>query len=86
MSRHRILHVEWTDSAVTGTWRNRERAAKVDNTMQCHTVGLVIRDDSKTLVLAQTWTSDLREVSDTMSIPRKCITRRRHLGNVSKGK
>ena len=79
--RHKILEVEWIDSQSRGRWRDIEEAAK-DYAGKCCTVGLVIRDDGDSLVLAQTWSDDLTCVCDTMSIPRKSILRRKNIGTV----
>jgi len=77
MPKHRLLRVEWEDSASRGKWHRTTEIGR-RATLQCESVGYVVRSDKHEIVLAQSICEN-EDINDTMAIPRGCIRKVRRL-------
>lgn len=67
----RLLEVIWRDTSSWGDWH--ETNHKDDEPIECVTVGYVVRETKRDLVLAQTFSRG-GKVTNTMAIPKSTIT------------
>ena len=74
----RLVLVEWDDASSNDRWRDADSLSETE-TMNCLTVGYLIRANSHELVLAQSLTGD-NDVSATWAIPRGCVQGVKYLG------
>ena len=72
MKKHRMVYVEWEDSAGSTRWMDLERATQF-KTSQCETLGYLIKSDRQHIVVASCRCPDTDEVSHLDAIPRSCI-------------
>ncbi len=75
MKRARIVEVEWVDICSTGRWTNKPKLG----VLHCVSVGMLIHKCRQNLALVQT-SSETGDWTDTITIPRKCISRVRNVG------
>lgn len=71
----KLALVEWLDSCGISGWHT---LSGNDSASKCITVGTLCKDSEKEVVLALS-KSDSGNVSDTIAIPKICITRIRYL-------
>jgi hypothetical protein len=73
------VEVEWWDSASADLgWRPQAEYRKEVGPLQCRTVGYLLNRTPKHVTVVQNWDRN-DKVSDSMSIPRSCITKLRVL-------
>lgn len=72
----KILYVIWLDHCSVSSWMDREEAIKTADMAEIHTVGWLIHEDKDKLVLALNIDSSNDNVSDAITIYKKCITER----------
>ena len=70
--------VKWLDHSSESAWRGREEAKKVED-WECETLGWVIEETEKYLILASSRVVRCDQVSDTTAIIKGDILERREL-------
>lgn len=78
MSKDRIVCIEWEDSYHESDWMPKSVVRRRVHTSKCKTVGFLLRSNFKEVTVFQS-KSDSGNVTDIMSIPRKCIKNMRFL-------
>ena len=73
------VEVEWVDSCTRGNWDSLERHRKESRPSRCRSIGYLIESSDRCITVAQSMSTDSQNISDTMSIPRKAITRVRRI-------
>lgn len=71
-----LVHVDWTDAQVSGTWLLEEEVRL--ELPVVHTVGFLIKEDDKAIIIASTVGSD-RHSNAHILIPKGMIVDRREL-------
>jgi hypothetical protein len=66
------VRVTWEDSCASGTWRKLEDALEHCQPATCTSVGYLLRDDERDVLLAQSEDS-MGSVTDFISIPRSAV-------------
>ena len=70
---HRLVRVEWEDSAGLGRWRDLQ-VVKKEEPLVIVTVGYLLRDDEKGITIAGSWDSQsMPNVADATVIPRSAV-------------
>lgn len=73
-----IVEVEWEDSAAEGGWSKRDRYL-AQEPAQCRTVGYLLKADRKKVILLQSCHPKEDRFTDSLTIPRSCVTSMRKL-------
>lgn len=73
----KLALIEWDDAYSYGGWH--EPSPERDRVARCVTIGLVLLDNDKQVTVAQNVSLTSGNVGDTLTIPRACIKRIRHL-------
>lgn len=68
-----VVHVEWVDSEAVGEWTELTEASH--DLGLIHTVGMLIHQDSDSLLVASTYDGVREAVNASIWIPRGCIRR-----------
>lgn len=75
-----LVEVEWVDSCTFGRWRPKAEYAAAEPA-HCRTAGYLLKADKQCVTIVQSMGRDMVEpISDSMTIPRGCVTRIRRLG------
>ncbi len=74
----RIVCIEWEDSCTDTGWHSKEYAGK-HCISTCHTVGYLLKNNKKGVVVFQSKSEATGEVSEMIAIPRKVIKSLRYL-------
>jgi hypothetical protein len=79
MPKSGLVIVTWYDSATMDEWQGREDATRRGAQLaKVKTVGFLLKITRRAVVVAGSW-SDADMVSETFSIPRKCVKRIRRV-------
>jgi hypothetical protein len=74
-----ILYVEWEDArGVHQEWTDLEEL-KAQDTCRCHSVGRLLRENKKEIVLVPHWYDDPASGCGEMAIPKGAIKKRKKL-------
>ena len=77
----RMVKVEWLDSCVDNGWKSEHEV--IENTVShCESVGYLLKKDKTQVSIIQN-VSDTGNVSEQMSIPRRCVKRIIYLKEVN---
>lgn len=68
----KLAEVTWVDACVRGGWDLLDEYERAAHTSVCKTAGYILKRTRNEIVLIQSM-SDKRHVSDSMTIPAKCI-------------
>ena len=79
MKRDKVVVIEWEDSYHDSDWMGRGRARYDSRVSKCKTVGYLLKSNLREVTVFQS-KSDTGNITDTMSIPKKCIKSLRYLG------
>ncbi len=75
MSKERIVRVEWEDSCTDSGWNKRTTYETEASISQCESVGFILKSNRTQLTLFQSKSHVTKQVTELISIPRKCITK-----------
>jgi len=81
MGKMRMVEVEWEDPSsckFKAAWVDREAASTME-LLYCRSVGLLVKKDAKTVVLALNEAPENDEVGDVFVLPRSCVKKMRYL-------
>ena len=81
MKKAKIVYVEWEDSASAQGWMKAKDAKKY-KVAQCMSVGFVLRDTKKKLLLCTSLWPDNSDACQLMCIPKSSITKIEHIRDV----
>ena len=70
-----MVHVEWVDSNSCTDWEEHHEARDLP-VATCHTVGMLVRDEPDRVVVATNYDATNDRSSQTIAIPKGCISRR----------
>jgi len=74
-----IWYIEWEDTrGVTQEWSDLKELKKVD-TCICHSVGRLLRETKRKIILLPHWMDDPANGCGEMAIPKSAIRKRRKL-------
>jgi hypothetical protein len=74
-----LVEVDWVDSASRGRWDSLENYRN-EVTAKCRSAGYLITKNKRVVILLQTQSvNTMNDALDSITIPRGCITRIRHL-------
>ena len=74
----KLQHVVWNDHFSTnGKWLDPSEIKR--DLLKCETVGMLVAEDTESIVLAPTWCEGNSMVSDPMTVIKGCIVSRRTL-------
>ncbi len=76
--RDRIEIVDWEDITSRGSWNTPEYHAEA-GLLLCQSVGFVLAETRKTLVLYQNRHAMGTTIADSITIPKSCIRKRRRI-------
>lgn len=68
----KMLYVEWVDASAGSSW---EKISEVDGIYDCRSLGFLIKEDNKQLVLAAAVSKD--ECNASIAIPKAWIRKRK---------
>ena len=85
MARARkIVHIEWVDSATHSGWHNTAHDPR--GVAHCQSVGMVVRDNEKEIVIVQSWSDDetVAKVGESIAIPKAAVRRKRNIASIQR--
>ncbi len=69
----KVVYIQWEDSRIiTCGWQHREFAKELE-IYPCHSVGIIIGETKRHIILAPNWYED--KTSQEIAIPKSCITK-----------
>ena len=80
-----IVIVKWEDSASMGRWRGFYTVRKESKLCECQSVGYLVANTAKKITLVQSISVE-GDCTDSISIPKRCISRMSILRRGLKGK
>lgn len=74
---HKAVYLEWVDStAMGGVWIDHEKKPAAPD---CHTLGWIIHEDSKTITVAAHTSVSTTSCAGALTIPKCAIKKRRSI-------
>jgi hypothetical protein len=71
----RCVEVEWVDSCTDGRWASVAIHRKESHPSTCRTIGYIVDNSPKHIILAQSQSIDTQHCTDTMAIPKSAVRR-----------
>lgn len=76
----KVVHVQWVDSEAIGEWTELSEASHDLGVI--HTVGLLVHQDTDSLLIASTYDGVREAVNAAIWIPRACVKAVTPLGQI----
>ena len=73
----KLVEVEWINSCAMGKWRDKKEYENQEP-ITCRTAGYLLSKDKKRVIILQSQSNE-GGMSDSMTIPRVCVKRMKHL-------
>lgn len=80
MKRLKILEIFWYDSWANTGWRNDEQQGTTVSSFNCSTIGYLVNEDAKHIVLAQTLSLNDEQHGSIFVIPKVNIIKKSLIG------
>lgn len=75
----KTVYLEWVDScSLTGNlWKSKDILLEASEIDRCKTIGFVLKEDSESITIVNSFNSDFELVSGDVTIPKCAIRKRR---------